>query len=371
MDNIRIGEDLIRVDGKDLFASSIELMIERKALDVQGRTVWAVFSSDAKDLEGDVVKQNGWDLTRFKANPVSLYMHNPFNPPIASVPKIKKNMAARADLDGTRMSMAQFKFPDPGGYELSDITWFLIEQEILRAVSAGFIPTELKDLIRNEDGRDFYDGREINKALLLEISWGAIPMNQDSLVAAGEKAVKAGLDGGRVKALLEGDPEAPAEGKIYLPGAELGKVKADLKMPSEHDGLAADVGKKILEAHGLSLDPDDGETIDTVTGKGKEGPAAKDVRAALAVLKDSRADLDAWVIIEKAIDEHWDAILAAAKEFSKPEGEGFKEPKTLNHYATLIFGDRGQAGDGESDPDDLDQSDPYENLKAALGIKPE
>ena len=49
---------------------------ETKVLDLKAGRVFAVVSTEARDRQGDIIRQDGWDLTSFHKHPVLLSSHN-------------------------------------------------------------------------------------------------------------------------------------------------------------------------------------------------------------------------------------------------------------------------------------------------------
>lgn len=143
--------------------------IKEKAQDV----FTAVASSEIEDRQGEVVKQDGWDLKNFKNNPVLLYMHDHTKP-------IGK--ATRVWLDkASGKPMLKFKgFISDATEELKGYKK-LIEDGILNSFSVGFRPLEM-------------DGNTITKAELFEISLVSVPANPEARLLAVKSLEDAGFD---------------------------------------------------------------------------------------------------------------------------------------------------------------------------------
>src|SRR5688572_32466802 len=58
---------------------------EFRGLDATTREVTWVASDESTDAMGDVIRVKGWDLKRFKLNPVLLWAHDDSLPPVGIV----------------------------------------------------------------------------------------------------------------------------------------------------------------------------------------------------------------------------------------------------------------------------------------------
>ena len=54
----------------------IQMPVEVKSIDKDMGTLEAIFSTQDVDRHGDIVLQDGWDISMFKKNPVILNSHN-------------------------------------------------------------------------------------------------------------------------------------------------------------------------------------------------------------------------------------------------------------------------------------------------------
>lgn len=116
-------------------------------------------STAAVDRHGDIVDQNGWDLTNYKANPVMLWAHNYSELPVAKA----------TGIEITELGLeAEFEFAPSDANPKAAMIQKLYDDGFLNAVSVGFIPKERK-------------GNVITKSELLEISFVPVPANQEAL----------------------------------------------------------------------------------------------------------------------------------------------------------------------------------------------
>lgn len=134
----------------------------RKADD--GRYTFTI-STGRVDRDNDTVNPNGWDLGNYKSNPVVLFAHQNRMPPVARAENVGiRDGALKADVI----------FAEPGTYPLADTVRGLVDQDILRATSVGFIPT--KWAFDEERGGFDFLAQE-----LYEFSIVPIPANPDAL----------------------------------------------------------------------------------------------------------------------------------------------------------------------------------------------
>lgn len=122
-------------------------------------------SSGGVDRDRDTIDPNGWKLDNYRKNPVVLFGHQSRQPPIGRA----ENVGAR---DGALK--ADVVFAEPGTYALADTVRGLVDQDILRSTSVGFIPLKWT-LDEERSGVDFFEQE------LYEFSIVPIPSNTDAL----------------------------------------------------------------------------------------------------------------------------------------------------------------------------------------------
>ena len=157
---------------------------QTKAASDSGSFEFIISTSDV-DRQGDVIDQNGWDLTHYKSNPIVLWAHDYYAPPIGVTDDI-------ALVDGKLVAKGRFA-PTEFAQEIRA----LYEAKILRTASVGFIPKE-------------FNGPIITKAELLEWSIVPVPANPMALSLAKELNLDAAVL--MQKGLfVKSDEAAPAE----------------------------------------------------------------------------------------------------------------------------------------------------------------
>ena len=131
-------------------------------------------SDETPDSYGDIVRVEGWDLRRYKKNPIVLFNHRS-DTPVGHSPKTY--------IDTERNALvSRIKLADEGTSDFIDTLYKLMKQRIVRAVSVGFMPTKDVEIIRDKDGN--FVGLEFNGQELLENSIVSVPANPNSLSLA-------------------------------------------------------------------------------------------------------------------------------------------------------------------------------------------
>lgn len=179
-------------------------------------------SSASLDLAGDVVDQQGIDLSAFRANPIILWQHNP-DQPIAR--------AVQVGLTGGNLT-ATIQFPPPGTANQSDQCWGLIQSGVISTVSIGFDPVKTEPLSGGKRGVKYV------KSLLLEISFVSIPANGDAAVIARSRKT-----GARISAET---------------AAQLAVVEEAARTAAEHANRAGDLAAALSNGEDF-VDPNDSD----------------------------------------------------------------------------------------------------------------
>ena len=135
------------------------------------RTVRFVFSDATVDHSYDTIDPKGWDLSVFNRNPVALFAHNSWDPPIGKA----HNVIVK---DG--QLVGDIEFADAEVYPFADTIYRLVKGGFLKAVSVGFKPKDW--VFSNADDRPY--GIHFKKQTLLEISVCPVPCNPNALTEA-------------------------------------------------------------------------------------------------------------------------------------------------------------------------------------------
>jgi len=131
-----------------------------------------IASDETPDSYGDIVRAEGWDLRRYKKNPIILFNHKS-DVPVGYSPKTA--------VDGTKL-VCRVKLADEGTSEFIDTLYKLMKQRIVRAMSVGFRATKDVTIMRDKDNN--FIGLEFNGQELLENSIVSVPANPNSLALA-------------------------------------------------------------------------------------------------------------------------------------------------------------------------------------------
>ena len=162
---------------QDLVFNKALVSKPQEVLGTTNKTYRFIVSTDAPDRDGDIIKQDGWDLTDFNNNPVALLQHKQDQP----VGKWS-NFQTRQKANGTGFeSVADLTLAPP----VSDILKYanaLVEAGILNSTSVGFRTSAAHAEQRKDakTGRPI-KGKLIKKAKLHEISLVSVPANQEAI----------------------------------------------------------------------------------------------------------------------------------------------------------------------------------------------
>jgi len=185
-------------------------------VDEEERTVVAVISTDSIDRDGEVLNPKGMNADNFRKNPVVLWSHENWTPPIGKALWLKRK--------GNQI-IAKVKF---AATERAEEVWQLFKGGFLNAFSVGFKPKEGRrptpDDIKASPA--LADARFIfTKWELLEFSPVAIPANPDALAQA-IKSKSVNVSDELIKAMdIELTEEIPFE-EIKIPVSEIAPKKA-------------------------------------------------------------------------------------------------------------------------------------------------
>ena len=144
---------------------------ERK-IDEAGRRITFTISTDARDRDGDIIDQSGWELADYKRNPVVLWAHDGSQPPVAR--------AVSVAVENQRL-VSVAEFPTREQYAFADTIYQLYKGGFLHATSVGFMPEEL-ELMEGPNTGEI--GFRFRRQKLLEYSAVPIPSNPEALVVA-------------------------------------------------------------------------------------------------------------------------------------------------------------------------------------------
>ena len=122
-------------------------------------TFEVIASTQGKDRDGEIVLQDGIDITNYLKNPVILFGHDYWSLPIGKATEVVKE---------TDKMIIKGVFASAEANPIAQQVRKLYEEGILCAVSIGFIPKQ-------------YEGNVITQCELLELSFVPVPANADAL----------------------------------------------------------------------------------------------------------------------------------------------------------------------------------------------
>lgn len=199
------------------------------------RTKRFIFSDATIDHAGDSIDPKGWDLGVFNANPVALWAHDSFSPPIGRA----SNVGVRS-----KKLSGDIEFATADVSEFADSIYRLVDGGFLKAVSVGFKPK--KWAFTNDKDRPY--GIDFQEQILLEISVCSVPCNPAALSEARSMGINTTpLQEWAEKVLDSGDT-------VFLPRKELETLRTQasasesprfyIQSPSQ---LSAEAAKSIRE----------------------------------------------------------------------------------------------------------------------------
>lgn len=147
------------------FASKV-LLPEDVAASDDSRVLDFIISTPAIDRYSDVIEVEGWELDNYRANPVVLWAHDQWTPPIGKALEVWVE-------DDTLRSRAEFT--DRATNPLGEQVYRLYKGGFLNAVSVGFRPLEWTF---DED----IGGFRFKRQELVEYSAVPIPANPEALI---------------------------------------------------------------------------------------------------------------------------------------------------------------------------------------------
>jgi hypothetical protein len=148
----------------------------------ESRVLAYVCSDESVDRYGDIIKQDGWDLTAFKSNPVVMGFHNYGTFPVGN--------SIKTWTEDNKLKM-WILFADKDVNEDADIAFRMAKSGFMKAGSVGFIPKDVHHPKQEE--RDALGmtpwGVVFQKQELLEHTVCGVPANSNALQEAVNKGI--------------------------------------------------------------------------------------------------------------------------------------------------------------------------------------
>lgn len=158
----------------------------------------SLITSDIVDRDREVVLPQGIDWSQFRKNPVVPFGHKYDEPPVGHAQWVKR--VKSDDANGWIAKTLYATKPDdwPGVW-FADAVWHLVQTEVLKGKSIGFIPVPggvrsptSEDLKANPDWADSH--AIIAKCLALEYSVVPVQSNPEALTVQVAKGLKSGIE---------------------------------------------------------------------------------------------------------------------------------------------------------------------------------
>lgn len=124
-----------------------------------------ILSTESRDRDGDIILLSGWEIDNFQRNPIALWQHDK-DKPVGTW----QNLRIEADRLVADLKLASTR--------LAEMTRQLINDDVLKAVSVGFLPKDVEP----RDPEAPWKGYLIKGAELLEASLVSVPANQEALL---------------------------------------------------------------------------------------------------------------------------------------------------------------------------------------------
>jgi len=168
-------------------------------------------SDETIDRDGEVIKVDGWQLANYKKNPVIMYAHDHWSPPVGKSLRTYKE-------DGKLKFKVQFA--SEGVYPLADTVRGLVDDGILKGVSVGYRAIAREYPSDEENGKTKKEKPRVvtTKAELYELSIVNVGANPAALREAmqskgyDEKAIKLATELPK-----EGEPIPGPDGSFLVP----------------------------------------------------------------------------------------------------------------------------------------------------------
>jgi HK97 family phage prohead protease len=171
---LRTVKDPSQIDASRLAVIS-KMPTEVKAIgEGDSRLIEFCITTDSVDRGQDTVAADGWDVSNFMKNPVTLWAHDHYAPPIGNSRSLSKQ--------GNKwMSICEFTPQDvnPFGYMI----YQLYKNNFMHACSVGFQPIEYSFAEERNWGVNYLQQE------LLEYSCVPVPANPEALVQARSKGI--------------------------------------------------------------------------------------------------------------------------------------------------------------------------------------
>lgn len=194
-----------------------EFSTKSGSINRKDRTLEATVSTDSIDRDGEVILPKAFTnrLDTYRKNPVLLWNHNPFEPPIGK--------ALEVTVGETSMD-ARFQFMSSGKSAIADQVFAAFDEGILTSFSVGFRVFDMQP--GEQKSGEQIKPPTITDAELIEISAVTIPANTEALVKRANMVDLLRSAHYRDKAALgEVKMWTPTDLDVLLKAAEIAKAR--------------------------------------------------------------------------------------------------------------------------------------------------
>lgn len=239
-----------------------------------------VASSEAVDRHGEVIKQDGWLLERYKSNPVILWGHDHYKLPIGKAENVYVDTENRLIVEGI--------FASKDANPLADNVRALYNEGMINTVSVGFIPLEM-------------NGNIITKAELLEISLVTVPANPEAVSLMKSKGFDTISGFSFDEFMKSADDEVEVE-----------EEKEDVVEEKEDEEVAPVVEEKVEEDDSVEIEDEDDtiEIIDEEEESATLEEEEKSVKAGRTLSEKTRSQISSAIDAGKAFVTSLETLLA-------------------------------------------------------------
>ncbi len=164
-----------------MIVKAMELTV--KDSDADDRTLEFVGSTDKWDRDDEIILSSAWMLDHYRQNPVVLFAHDHYQPPIGKTTSVGVNKDGELKF--------KVKFAEPEVYGFADTVYKLYKNGYMKAVSVGLMPLEWE---YGKSAEEPY--RVITKAELYELSMVPVGANPEALITS--KGVMKAMEDGTV-----------------------------------------------------------------------------------------------------------------------------------------------------------------------------
>ena len=146
-----------------------------ESIDGDRRKLFTI-STEAVDRDNDTIKLAGWDLKAYLRNPVVLWGHRSYDPPVGRSVEIGTE-------GGALKAVVEFVPADmPIVGEMAEMVYRMVDKGFLSACSVGFRPLEYEKAKERDDDDSWMTPLDFLKQELLEWSVCTIPSNPEAIV---------------------------------------------------------------------------------------------------------------------------------------------------------------------------------------------